>query len=259
MPSALATHAYGEPLQRACCRSRRTVIRNLEPSAQDSHSCGTSASGTGSDGRSVVPITWSRHGLEHPGGVRQGRPQTAARRQRHRPVRSIRCAGCSAMAAAVRGRRLASAAGPAWLALWLAFNCFVLITEQQRGVVLRFGQFVAGPAARSALQVPWPVERVDQGQRHPDQGLQRHRAGADPRREHRQRRGQRAVPRRRSAAVPVRHPRRRPGTGAGRAERGARSRSAAPTSTPCCTRAAALIGSVNAAPAGVARRIPAPA
>ena len=27
------------------------------------------------------------------------------------------------------------------VALWLVFNCFVLITEQQRGVVLRFGQF----------------------------------------------------------------------------------------------------------------------
>lgn len=46
------------------------------------------------------------------------------------------------------------------LALWLAFNCFVLVNEQERGVVLRFGKFdrVMQPGAN--FKMPWPLERV---------------------------------------------------------------------------------------------------
>jgi membrane protease subunit HflK len=46
------------------------------------------------------------------------------------------------------------------VALWLAFNCFVLITEQQRGVVLRFGQFARVLQPGPHFKLPWPVERV---------------------------------------------------------------------------------------------------
>jgi len=46
------------------------------------------------------------------------------------------------------------------LALWLVFNCFVLITEQQRGVVLRFGQFARVLQPGPHLKLPWPIERV---------------------------------------------------------------------------------------------------
>ena len=46
------------------------------------------------------------------------------------------------------------------LALWLVFNCFVLITEQQRGVVLRFGQFARILQPGPHLKLPWPIERV---------------------------------------------------------------------------------------------------
>ncbi len=46
------------------------------------------------------------------------------------------------------------------LALWLAFNCFVLVTEQQRGVVLRFGQFHRVMQPGPHLKLPWPLERV---------------------------------------------------------------------------------------------------
>jgi len=46
------------------------------------------------------------------------------------------------------------------LALWLAFNCFVLVTEQQRGVVLRFGQFHRTMQPGPHLKLPWPLERV---------------------------------------------------------------------------------------------------
>jgi membrane protease subunit HflK len=44
--------------------------------------------------------------------------------------------------------------------LWLAVNCFVLVTEQQRGVVLRFGQFSRILQPGPHLKWPWPVERV---------------------------------------------------------------------------------------------------
>ena len=46
------------------------------------------------------------------------------------------------------------------LALWLAFNCFVLVAEQQRGVVLRFGQFHRTLQPGPHLKLPWPLERV---------------------------------------------------------------------------------------------------
>ncbi len=45
-------------------------------------------------------------------------------------------------------------------ALWLAFNCFVLIAEQQRGVVLRFGMFDRVMQPGPNFKLPWPVERV---------------------------------------------------------------------------------------------------
>ena len=44
--------------------------------------------------------------------------------------------------------------------LWLVLNCFVLITEQQRGVVLRFGQFARIMQPGPNLKLPWPIERV---------------------------------------------------------------------------------------------------
>ena len=46
------------------------------------------------------------------------------------------------------------------LGLWLAFNCFVLVTEQQRGVVLRFGQFDRVMQPGPHVKLPWPLERV---------------------------------------------------------------------------------------------------
>ena len=51
-----------------------------------------------------------------------------------------------------------------WIAviavLWLAFNTFVLVTEQQRGVVLRFGQFARVLQPGPHFKWPWPIERV---------------------------------------------------------------------------------------------------
>ena len=46
------------------------------------------------------------------------------------------------------------------LVLWLAFNTFVLVTEQQRGVVLRFGQFARVLQPGPHFKWPWPIERV---------------------------------------------------------------------------------------------------
>ena len=46
------------------------------------------------------------------------------------------------------------------LALWLVFNCFVLIGEQQRGVVLRFGEVARVMQPGPNFKFPWPVESV---------------------------------------------------------------------------------------------------
>jgi modulator of FtsH protease HflK len=46
------------------------------------------------------------------------------------------------------------------LVLWLAFNCFVLVAEQERGVVLRFGQFARILQPGPHFKLPWPMERV---------------------------------------------------------------------------------------------------
>ncbi|KAB8190192.1 FtsH protease activity modulator HflK [Lysobacter maris] len=46
------------------------------------------------------------------------------------------------------------------LGLFLIFNCFVLIAETQRGVVLRFGQFSRVMQPGPHLKLPWPLERV---------------------------------------------------------------------------------------------------
>ena len=44
--------------------------------------------------------------------------------------------------------------------LWLLFNCFTLVTEQQRGVVLRFGQVHRVLQPGPHLKLPWPIETV---------------------------------------------------------------------------------------------------
>ncbi|HST46083.1 MAG TPA: FtsH protease activity modulator HflK [Luteimonas sp.] len=44
--------------------------------------------------------------------------------------------------------------------LWLLFNCFVLVGEQDRGVVLRFGQFARIMQPGPNFKLPWPLERV---------------------------------------------------------------------------------------------------
>ncbi len=46
------------------------------------------------------------------------------------------------------------------LGLWLVFNSFVLVTEQQRGVVLRFGQFDRVLQPGPHFKAPWPIESV---------------------------------------------------------------------------------------------------
>ena len=46
------------------------------------------------------------------------------------------------------------------LLLFVVFNSFVLVTEQQRGVVLRFGQFSRVLQPGPHLKLPWPAERV---------------------------------------------------------------------------------------------------
>ncbi len=51
-----------------------------------------------------------------------------------------------------------------WIAglvvLWLIFSCFVLVTEQQRGVVLQFGKYSRTMAPGPGFKLPWPIESV---------------------------------------------------------------------------------------------------
>lgn len=49
---------------------------------------------------------------------------------------------------------------PLFLGAWLVLSSFVLISEQQRGVVLRFGQFVRVLSPGPHFKLPWPIERV---------------------------------------------------------------------------------------------------
>lgn len=44
--------------------------------------------------------------------------------------------------------------------VWLVFNCFVLIGEQQRGVVLRFGEVARVMQPGPNFKAPWPIETV---------------------------------------------------------------------------------------------------
>ncbi len=46
------------------------------------------------------------------------------------------------------------------VAIWLVFSSFVLITEQQRGVVLRFGEFARTIDPGPGFKLPWPIETV---------------------------------------------------------------------------------------------------
>ena len=52
-----------------------------------------------------------------------------------------------------------------WIAvvfgLWLVFSTFVLVTEQERGVVLRFGKFARIMDPGPHFKAPWPIETVE--------------------------------------------------------------------------------------------------
>lgn len=50
--------------------------------------------------------------------------------------------------------------GLAAIGLWLVFSSFVLVTEQERGVVLRFGKFARTMDPGPSFKLPWPIERV---------------------------------------------------------------------------------------------------
>lgn len=49
---------------------------------------------------------------------------------------------------------------PVLIAVLLLFSCFVLVTEQERGVVLRFGKFARIMDPGPSFKLPWPIESV---------------------------------------------------------------------------------------------------
>lgn len=44
--------------------------------------------------------------------------------------------------------------------LWLVFSSFVLVAEQERAIVLRFGDYARTLSPGPHLKMPWPIERV---------------------------------------------------------------------------------------------------
>lgn len=50
--------------------------------------------------------------------------------------------------------------GLAIVGLWLVFSSFVLVTEQERAVVLRFGKFARTLDPGPSVKLPWPIESV---------------------------------------------------------------------------------------------------
>ena len=84
-----------------------------------------------------------------------------------RPQRSRRPGGGSLDAILDSLRNLfGGGGGSAWrwaaivFGLWLVFSTFVLVTEQERGVVLRFGQFARILPPGPHFKAPWPIETV---------------------------------------------------------------------------------------------------
>ena len=105
-------------------------------------------------------MAWNTPGSDNSGGS-SGRPPRRRRPGGGNPVDAILdplrglFGGAGGNGGAGIGRWVALVLG-----LWLVFNCFVLVTEQQRGVVLRFGQFDRVLQPGPHFKLPWPLESV---------------------------------------------------------------------------------------------------
>ncbi|MGH8084620.1 MAG: FtsH protease activity modulator HflK [Lysobacter sp.] len=104
-------------------------------------------------------MAWNTPGSDNPGGSAGGRPPR--RGTDGNPLDAIidqlrgLFGGGNGGGAGNIGRWVLLAVG-----LWLAFNCFVLVTEQQRGVVLRFGEVSRVLQPGPHFKLPWPIETV---------------------------------------------------------------------------------------------------
>jgi membrane protease subunit HflK len=114
-------------------------------------------------------MAWNTPGKDAPGKDAPGKNDPdrgdGAGRGKRNPWQPNRGGGIGDVVDRVRGM-FGAGGGGLWrwvgaiVVLWLAFSCFVLIAEQQRGVVLRFGQFSRVIQPGPHLVFPWPVERV---------------------------------------------------------------------------------------------------
>src|SRR5687768_9254876 len=102
-------------------------------------------------------MAWNTPGSNDSGGSNGRRP----------PQRKPGGGGLDAVLDTLRGVFGGGAGGtPIWrwvaivFGLWLVFNTFVLVTEQERGVVLRFGQFARILQPGPHFKAPWPIESV---------------------------------------------------------------------------------------------------
>jgi len=104
-------------------------------------------------------MAWNTPGSDNSGGS-SGRPPRRRRPGGNPldavldPLRGLFGGGSGGAGAGI-GRWVALVVG-----LWLVFNCFVLVTEQQRGVVLRFGEVARVLQPGPHFKLPWPIESV---------------------------------------------------------------------------------------------------
>lgn len=83
-----------------------------------------------------------------------------------RPQRPRKVGGLDAFLDALRGLFGGGGGGSLWrwvvvvVGLWLVFSTFVLVTEQERGVVLQFGRFARILQPGPHFKAPWPIETV---------------------------------------------------------------------------------------------------
>lgn len=101
-----------------------------------------------------------------PGKNNDNRPGNQGGRNPWPPRRRRGSNGLGDIGDRLRGIFDGGGGGPLrWIAIalvvWLVFNCFVLVGEQQRGVVLRFGEVARVMQPGPNFKLPWPIEVVE--------------------------------------------------------------------------------------------------
>lgn len=109
-------------------------------------------------------MAWNTPGSGGPGSSGPGGNESGPDGRRPQRPRKVGGGGFDTLLDALR--RLSGGGGSIWrwvaivFGLWLVFSTFVLVTEQERGVVLRFGSFARILQPGPHFKAPWPIETV---------------------------------------------------------------------------------------------------